>query len=358
MPNLPPLPLIDGAFFIDNSTLEALTTCPRAFEYSKLHRRINAAEAPALNFGSAIHLALELRYKTCGSDPTDPLYDQAMMSVLHDHFELTPNPDDDFRNLNWAIEVIRRYNNKYLKEEFDVLRYHTPIACSHCNGSGEIKESIDCYFCNGTGESTAMVELPFAAKLFDCGSTPVYYTGRIDLPNQRPEGLFINDHKTTSLLGSGFFDQLKMSAQQKGYCWAFENLTGQPVRGYEVNAIRIKEPPMYVTKGTTTRGGKSQSPEQWWDESLQRERFLLNPGELSEWKQNVICQIEEFFWHHSRDFFPKKTTWCVGKYGRCSYFDVCSLYPVEDRGAYLSSGLFKDNNWSPLISPTQSRQQT
>jgi len=41
--NLPPLPLVDGAFLIDNSGLEKLK-CPRMFQYSELSRRTPCAE--------------------------------------------------------------------------------------------------------------------------------------------------------------------------------------------------------------------------------------------------------------------------------------------------------------------------
>lgn len=362
--NLPSLPLTNGALFWDNTSIEDLNNCARASEYRKLHKRISIAEAPALNFGSAIHLGAELRYKTCGTSPTDPLYDLALSQVLHHFWEAHPTPMEEYRNLNWSMEILRRYNNKFHQEEFDLLQFDSSKPCGHCNSSGEIWEDFDCPFCSGTGSTRAMVELSFAVKLFDYtnkfdqtlpSTIPIYFSGRIDLPILRDKkDFFILDHKTTSMFGPTTFDAFKMSAQLKGYCWAFEQATGQKCRGYGVNAIRVSEPPKYVTEGGSFRG-KSKSPEQWWDESLQREWYLLNPGELDEWKTNIIIQIEKFFWHYSKQHFSKDTVMCVGKYGRCPYFEVCSLYPETDRGAFLSSGLFKDDVWTPLISPTSSR---
>lgn len=400
MNQLPPLPLIDGALFVDNSMLELFTTCPRALQYNKLNKRVLSAEAPALNFGSAIHLALELRYKTFGNGPVDPTYQVSVTELLTEHFESFPCPMDDYRNLNWALEVIRRYNIKYQQEDFDLLEYETPIECGHCKGKGkiqfrsDIEQDIwrDCYFCQGSGKSRLMVELPFALKLFDIEvwlpvqalevgfpkahiienkivtdknglqtvlylvRIPIYYSGRIDLPNLKSDHLFVSDHKTTSLLGAGFFDQAKMSAQQKGYCFAFRELMGKSPRGYEINAIRTKEPPKWVNDPTITPP-KGQKASNWWDESIQRERYILADGELDEWKENTIALVEEFFWHYSKGYFPRKTAWCVAKFGRCPYFEVCSTFPREDRLVILNSGVYKENTWSPLISPSQSKQQ-
>ncbi len=380
--NIPSLPLIDNCIFIDNSMIELLNTCPRALEYNRLHKRILAAESPSLNFGSAIHLALEHRYKTCANLPASPFDEAEIASILTDFFEEKPAPVGDFRTLNWALEVVKKYNLIYGQEDFNLLEYEQPQTCSHCNGVGSTfdkeNQTRPCFFCRETGKNKLMVELPFALPLFAIllpsllvridwdgdpktlrpGEVGVFYSGRIDLPNLKEDNqVFVMDHKTTSLLGPTFFDDKKMSAQQKGYAWSFQKLTGMPVRGYEVNAIRIKEPPQWITNGgEPKRGGRKQNLEEWWRESLVRERFLLAPGELDEWHSNVIELITEFFWRYTREFFPMKTNWCVAKYGRCPYFEVCTTQPPADRLLILNSGLYQENTWSPLKEPSQSKQ--
>lgn len=346
---LPPIPLTNGVFFIDNSTIELFNTCPRAVQYSKLNSRVTASNSAALTFGSAVHLALEYRYVTCANQPVDGFYNQDVAKLLASYYELNPVPVEDFRNLNWALETTKRYNDKYSLEEFSMMEFNEPHACKYC-----IHDGNECIWCKGSREQRLMVELPFAIRLGEVQGTEIYYSGRIDLPVMIDGKLYVLDHKTTSVLGPTFFDDKKMSAQQKGYAWAMEQLTGHKVHGYIVNAIRAKEPPQYVTQGKESKySGKKMSPETWWSEGLQRERFLLNEGELDEWKDNLLAQVEEFFWHYSRGFFPKKTAWCVGKYGRCQYFEVCSLYPPQDREVLLNSGIFMDNTWSPLVKPSQ-----
>jgi hypothetical protein len=326
--NLPPLPLIDGCLFVDNSMIELLTTCPRALQYNKLHQRIAAADKPSLSFGSAIHLALEYRYAQGGN--VDPYVEDEQIKVLSSFFEEHPAPVDDWRNLNWSVELLKRYNERYRLEPFNLLT---------------------------TSDGKVMVELPFALELYrhtDIGMVvPVMYSGRIDLPVLWDNALFVMDHKTTSMLGSQFFERAAMSAQQRGYCWAFEKLTNRKVNGYCINAIRTKEPPQYIFDAAKA-APKGQSPDKWWSESFQREKFYVNDVQIEEWRQNTIELCEEMFWHYSRGVFPMKTAWCC-QFGRCQYYDVCTL-PAESRGTMLDSGLYTNNTWSPLKQPTQAKQ--
>lgn len=340
---LPAIPLVDGCLLIDNSFLETLSTCPRAAEYSKLHARISSADKPALNFGTAIHSALEYRYKHYQNKTPDLYFDEQVAVLLTKHFESNPQPMDDFRNLNWAMTVMKRYNEKYPIEPFNLLKDF---------------------------ENNPMVELSFALDLFTYRGFPyggtkgeaikVIYTGRIDLPVMREGQLFILDHKTTSILGNSFWEKGRMSTQGKGYCWAFEQLTGQTVHGYGINAIRTKEPPLYVSNQDTTKAnGRKYTAadiDKWWDESLQREWFYLKDSDIAEWKRDAIEKIEWFFWMYSRQNFPMFNPNPCTMYGKCQYFDVCTCEESE-RGTMLSSGLYTDNVWSPLKQPNEQTNQ-
>lgn len=352
MTTLPPLPLIDGALFIDNSAwMESMSTCSRYLEYKSLRLRISAVEKASLNFGSAIHLALEYRYKHYQNREVDDAYYNAVSEILTAFFSEHPVAGDDWRSLNFCMDTIRRYNTKYGIEEFSLLAADRDIE----NGHGEL------VFRKGE----PLVEMPFALPLYVHGrkdqqysvpnEIPVFYTGKIDLPISLADQTFILDHKTTAYGGNMFWDEQRMTSQQRGYVWAFQQLTGLPVAGYMIDMIRTKEPPLYVQNGkTATYGGKKCSPDTWWNESLQRERFLLSQAAVDEWKNNTIDLVEEFFWHYSRGYMPMKTKWC-SIYGRCPYYNVCLLHP-DDRQLALASGEFTDNKWSPLKQPSQTKQ--
>ena len=334
-----PLPLVDGAFFIDNSTLELLTTCPRALEYSRLFRRISSAAKPALNFGSAIHLAMEYRYKNCKNQCPDALEESEQGRIMSDFFVKNPPPEDDWRNLNWAMTVLKRYNQTYQVEPFNVL-----VA------ENDITNSVTKDIVIRKGEP--LVEMPFALKLFDYnpenvipGPIPVYYSGKIDLPVMWDGLLTVIDHKTTSMLGDYFSKEQRVSPQQFGYVWAFEQLTGQKVAQFCINAIRSREAPQKPKGGIDA----------WWLENFHRHKEFVMPHHLVEWKANTIALVEEFFWHYQRGYFPQKKKWCCGKYGLCPYYDVCDL-PPSQRGLMLESTAFADNDWSPLRQPSQPLQ--
>lgn len=310
-----PLPLIDGSLFIDNSSLELLQTCPRAFEYAKIEKRIINKPAPALNFGTAIHLALDVRAR--GGDY------QAQCKVMQEHFDVNPQDEEEKRDINWAVELVKKYNEVYHTEPFNYLK---------------------------DKEGKVLVELSFALPLFtyepktldlagveSLSGIPIIYTGRIDLPVSWDGQIYILDHKTASRLGQSYFDEKQMSAQQIGYCWAFQELTGQKVQGFCINAIRTGQIPAKPVGGV----------EAWWRETLQRQRYNVTPEQITEWKTNTIALVNEFFYHYQNNFFPQKTTWCSGKYGKCQFFGVCS-YPKDKRETILASEEYTDNVWSPL----------
>ncbi|SRR6266536_549701 len=320
MNTLPPLQLVDDCFFIDNTFLERLTTCPRSLEYSELLRRIGSAAKPSLTFGSALHLALEQRYRRCGNRKPDLLEESEICLALSDFYRIPENmpPEDDWRNLNWAIEVFKQYNNHYATEPFDLL----------VNDKGEI-----------------LTELPFVLELHKHGDIRILFSGRIDLPVLWDKQTFVIDHKTTSVLGDNFFKDHRVSPQLFGYCLAFEQITKRKVNGFCVNAIRSRPAPAKPVGGF----------DRWWSEGFGRHKEYIFPHQIEEWRHNTIALIEEFFWHYERAFMPQKKKWCVGKYGECQYYGVCDL-PPDQRPVLLSSNLFTDNTWTPLHEPSQALQ--
>lgn len=353
MSTLPPLPLVNGCLFIDNSGfMEGASTCDRLLEYRFLHQRIPAGDRVALNFGSSQHLGLEYRYVKYQNKAVDASYYNDLGTLLSEFFGEHPVPTDDWRTLNWSMELLRKQNERRAIEEFNLLSYDTPIDCPQCRNKEP--KIATCLWCSSTGKRSVMVELPFGLPLYThksaLGEIPVIYTGRIDLPVSVDGEIYVMDHKTTSMMGQSFFDDIRMSSQQKGYVWAFEQLCKRPVKGYFVNAIRTKEPPQYVLDPTKARKGSTTTPAQWWQESLQREKFITRPGDSDEWFANTVDIVEEFFWHYQRDYMPMKTKLHCTAYGKCSYYEVCRLVK-PDRGIMLASGMFTNNTWSPLQQP-------
>lgn len=337
------LPLVNGKLHIDNSLLELLA-CPRKLEYNQIQKRIPAIAGQALSFGTAIHLALECRYKNF-----EPLWDvraceTAQAQLLEQHFSANPPPEGDHRDFNFALEVVQHYNATYGIEPFNLLEYDTPVPCNQCGGDGEINAPsvIKCPMCQGTGKATKMCELPFALDLCTLNGLEVVYTGKIDLPVSWDGHIMIGDNKTASQLGPSYFDQYRMSSQLIGYCYAFKETTGKKPIGFFVNAIRTKAKSLKMTTGASTKTDEAK----WWSECFFREKEYVDQWRLDEWKQNAIAKVEELLWHYSRGYFPMKTTACV-MWGRCAFYDIC-YYPPNNRADILAGNSFKDNTWTPL----------
>ncbi len=362
-----PLPLINDALFVSSSFLDTLV-CPRMSQYYKIDAKVANKNSNAVIFGQHIHTALSLHYRLQEYNLSKEDVLNRVRLVLEQEFTSTPVDEEDWRNLNWALETYQQLTKKFEFEEFDLMRYSNPKPCKKCKGAGSLapiltpegewndKEIADsknqCIWCNGTGDTSVMSEIPFVVKLFDYENysplkgeipcnIPVFYHGFIDLLVSQRGLLKVMDFKSTSQLGQSYWDDKKAIAQPKGYCFAVNELLNVKTHGYIIRAIRTIPPPKYVTDGTASKKGEFRKISDWWDESLSEESFDLGEGETEEWKKNAIEQVKGFLHNYERGFFPQQKTICVGKYGRCQYYDLCSTFPIADREIILNSTMFK-----------------
>jgi hypothetical protein len=301
--------LKDGCFFIDNSGLEKYITCPRLFFLELVRKRVPAVPRIALDFGGAIHEALAYRYV---NEPAGLFSDDTQQAIITELFEGIDVPENEWRTREFASLLLTKYNIQYLNEEFEVLKLP--------NGQ-------------------PMVELPFAiyfgtqnilAPGGDVICVPIIYTGKIDLVIKTPMGIFVLDHKTTSVLGPTWWQEQAVSPQYDGYIHAVLRTTDYAPIGYWVNALGIRKP---------TKTGTSIQ--------FERQMFIADAQRQAEWKRNTMEIIQRLLRDAAFDTYPMHRKSCVSKYGACSMYDVCSL-PADNREALLTSGSFRDNDWSPL----------
>lgn len=308
-----PLPLIDGdTLMIDNSSMEQFTTCPRAALYSIVRRLRPSGERSALTFGGIIHKILEARYRSAGvlhaqtSEVTN-----VMLATAEREFSKWTPPEDDFRTYSCAVELIRRYEETYPFESFEVARMS--------NGD-------------------PLIEIPFAVPLgeitdADGKTIKIVWTGRIDLVyiSQNGGGLYVMDHKTTSVMGPSYFSTFEISHQLYGYAWAVEQLSKQTVTGVVINALGVRKP---------TKTGKAFE--------FERRLIPVQRGLLEEWRTDCLHIVSDFIEMCRRGYLPKHTAWCVSKFGECPFRKVCTLDSNEQREVMLCSGEYVNNEWSPL----------
>ena len=130
--------------------------------------------------------------------------------------------------------------------------------------------------------------------------------------------------------------EFEISPQFYGYTHAVEHLTGEQVAGVVINRMVCRKP---------TRTGESFT--------FERKLIPVQRGLVQEWRTDVLHIITDYLESLRRDYFPKHTVWCVGKFGTCQFHKVCSLGDdahalSPQRNMMLFSGEYEENIWSPL----------
>lgn len=319
---LPPLPLIDGVFIIDNSGLEDLK-CPRLFQYKQLNRKVAASSRAGANFGSTIHRGLETRYNRCGANSVDSITSIAIEADMLAWLTENPQPDMDFRNYNHACKMMAVYNSIYKNEQFKIV---TAPATG--------KPIIEASFCLPFGEIE--VEQRLGDAVLPSKHVPIYYSGKIDLGIQDNNGIWSFDHKTAFQFGEGFDKQMGMDGGQLGYCWALGQVLGTKPQGYIIDAIRVRRP-----KKQDEFGGIDCID----GTDFKRVPYYVSQDMLNEWREDVMQLIQNIFDYHANSHFPRHRWNCTNKFGVCDFYDVCST-PRAQRDMILESSLFEENTWS------------
>lgn len=330
---LPDFPLVDGCAIFDNSSLEKFR-CPRAWQYSELDLKSPTAERAGANFGSTMHRGWETRYNLVGTELVDPASALLIESAMNEWLQQHPQPEQDFRNFNHACKMMRVYNNIYKRESFTILKnahekpiiensFMLPFAVWR-----EDEQTVKEWNAGPGGWTTEMI--------LSNGWTPIFYSGKIDLGIEDPNGIWSFDHKTAFMFGDGFTKQMAMDGGQLGYCWALGQTVGKPPTGYIIDAVRVRRP-------TVKQGFTGESPIDGTD--FNRTPYFVTPDMLAEWREDVMQIMRSIFLCHTQGHFPRHRWQCVNKYGMCEFYDVCST-PRAQRVMVLNSGMFEANTWS------------
>lgn len=262
---------------LSNSAVETAESCPTKYywRYEREQVPVDDGEAAPLKFGIAIHSALEERGKGGSLD-----------------------------------EVIRVFDKEFPK---DLTNKHTQSA-----GRLMLKD----YFNRYQDDELVVIgnEKQFEIDLGSC-----MYRGRIDKLVQGESGISVMDHKTTSYLGSTFYNMSKPNGQFTGYIYAADCEYGE-VGTLIVDGLLVPYP--YKSKPLVT--------------DFQRVVTSRTPKELEMWAENIrgiVCNINK--WRKSK-LFPKydKGYNCSSRWGECAYRNLC-LMALNPQDIVPPSGLYK-----------------
>lgn len=296
---------------IDNFALTMHQACPAKYDLRINQKWTSRRKSSALSFGSALHEGLAAWYKSGGNLAT------ALLSIQTKWVD--QGPTDDYRTLEKCLRVMMEYSKEYPTENFTVLGfpdnplvenhftldtgYYLPL-CPECKHLHPMTEPIiyrNCSLC------TAPLERLEYGGIFD---GVVEFSGRF----------FILEHKSTSMLGSYYFDQFKPNNQVTGYIWAARKLSGQPVGGALINAIGV-----YKVGAT----------------KFARQITTRSDVEISEWLQNVWYEAAEIQMNMNNMYWPQRTQACT-MYGKCEYHSVHVLNHPKERERLLEQDFVQD----------------
>jgi hypothetical protein len=311
-PFLIPLGNDDYELHVDNSAKELFESCARASEYYNVWRRQSIGERASLFRGSVIHHALAIR-RTRHLLPVPETWEAEQIAYVINAYADKDFGPDEWRTAEHAVNSIIEYNKAWPidTEPFTVYDGSVEKAFKLELGKAELDSKVTTY-----------------AGSFHVRNVYLYWTGIIDAEILYGCDL-VMDSKTTSILGTQFWDNFQLDSQMLSYVWANRKLGGDAAGAY-VDAVCGRKP---------TKSGKAHE--------YQRQRFFYDQAQLDEWEKDTYTLITDFLEHLCRGYFPKSPKWCFGKYGRCQYWDICSQTP-DSRESVLQSDMYRPVTWNPL----------
>lgn len=149
--------------------------------------------------------------------------------------------------------------------------------------------------------------------------------GRLDLVVEWNGRLWVVDHKSTSYGGSTWWHEFDNAPQMGGYVYAGTQLHGAPIAGVIINRTVIRK------SGTF---------------EFERRPYLWPDWKLAEWKQHMIHRYQEIALAREHNSFHPNHYACVGKYGRCAAYGICTLPPVSRHRALKEDFIHDPWDWT------------
>ena len=291
---------------IDNFALTMFQTCPAKYRLRIVDGWTSRGRSGALGFGSALHYGLAEWYRTGGN------ISKALLAI-NDGWP-ADMPIDDWRTKEKCVTTMIDYAKRYPQETFKVVGApDSPVV--------EVAFTLDTGLylpCPCTPETTEMA----SETCTICGHPrePIEYGGIYDMLIEFSDHLYVVDHKTTSIMGNGYFNQFKPNNQMSGYIWAASKMSSKRVAGAFINGIG-------VYKSSATK--------------FEREITSRSQAGLDEWLINLwhsCCAIDTC---NRKGYWPLHTNACT-LYGLCEFHAVHSLEHESERVKRLNTDYIND----------------
>lgn len=342
---------------IDWSSIEAFLGCNRLAEYKLVHSKSPGPKS-ALVFGAAMHAALEIWYRNKEKigHPEQNQYDmievltreallqRCYLAIESTFAEYPIGFINDYRTPEYCIQSFAEYLTHYQSEVVvPVTHQQKPLVeFSFSYPLGKIELPTQTFKDWGYGKLTNDQNMEEQTVASGATSLPcsIEWTGIVDMIASLSGEHWLVDHKTTSILSGDFFDGFEIAMQPVGYVAAARAAFPElDIQGFMVNVLACRKPVSAVTASGKKSTAKAFEPH--------RRFYRYDTWKETEFRTDALALIEEFIANLTSTYFPRKTQWCIGKYGKCAFFEVCSL-PPEQRMMMLESGTYQENTWKPV----------
>lgn len=222
---------------LSSTRLDTFTQCPMRYHFKYVEGLEPETRAIELSTGSLWHTAMEAYY-TCDTPARRlDVASRALKDAWGKEVTALANTTTQIWDEDWAqfdeqlallTGMLRHYDQVYGHEVIDVL-------------GAEVRFNVPIYKPNGK-------------------RAVARFTGLVDLVEERPDGVYLWDHKTVSSFGNSWFAQNQVERQFRRYAWAMEQELGTPIAGFVVNAARKEIPlPPVVNKDGRLSKAKNQN---------------------------------------------------------------------------------------------------
>jgi RecB family exonuclease len=298
------------------SALNTFRNCPRKYKNRYLDNLRPRERAEALSFGSVIHTAIELWYRS--SNTESRLRD--VLAYIDDAFENRLVDSNLMVQLHLATAMIRGYAERYGTEEFEVVEVEKEFV-------GEIRNP-------DTGRQSQTFRI----------------AGKVDGIVRCHDGLYLLEHKTASTIDASYLDKLWTDTQIALYCYYLREL-GYPIVGVIYNVLlksRLKQGKgetqeeyevRHAELAAKNKSGKStakrQMPEtddefqsrltEWYSrpEAFHREFIYLSEDRLAMLQDEVWEITQQYLDARRRGKWLLNTSNCFSYQRPCEYLAYC-----------------------------------
>ena len=334
----PFLPGTTIRFAWDSTTLGALKTCPRLYQYLYVDGWGSAEESVHLRFGREYHQAFQdyAHARAEGESHEEALF-EVVRELLERTADYTPDPETKagkYKSRSLLLRAVIWYLDEHARDPAETyikadgkpaveLSFRFELDWGPRYLTADILEPIPA---NGTKAGSKVGELPVQ---------PYLLCGHLDKVVSHSGALFVMDHKTSqSTLSSSYFDQYSPNNQMTLYSLASRVILNAPIKGVIINAAQL----MLDYEKTGTPGAR-----------FVRGVTYRTPDQLQEWLADLRFWLDSAEHYAMTNYFPMNDTSC-DKFGGCRFRTICSKSPGV-REQFLRSDFDKleeNERWNPL----------